>query len=405
MHDHEVALPPAGPRGAERGRRRRHRRRVPQGPRAPERADPLKLLVAAHDAGGAEIIAAWLRRGRTAQLWLDGPARGVFARRLPELAPLPDAPDPAGFDLVLCGSSGVADHERVLVRAARDAGVRSVVWLDHWVNYAARFDVLPDELWVCDEHAARIARETVPGPPWSCAATPTSRTRRRRCARSRARAGRPSASSTSPSRRPRSQRAPPAIRWAGATTSATRCAGTSSGGRRASCACAGTRPSRRRSTRPLLAEFGVDGERRDDARRGHRVGGHGRRLRHDGDGRRPRRRPARDLGDPAGRAAADAAVRRDRAAIPLTGSPEKRGKRADRADLGPVAEHGVGAFGQRRGGRRSAGERGEQDVRERVRFHAGAGDCASASSSSCGPARPGAHRMSDASSSGRTAST
>ena len=98
-------------------------------------------------------------------MWLDGPARGVFARRLPGLAPLPDPPDPAGFDLVLCGSSGVADHERVLVRAARDAGVRSVVWLDHWVNYAARFDVLPDELWVCDEHAARIARETVPGPP------------------------------------------------------------------------------------------------------------------------------------------------------------------------------------------------------------------------------------------------
>ena len=51
------------------------------------------------------------------------------------------------------------------MREAREAGVRSAVWLDHWVNYPERFDLLPDELWVSDEHAARIARETVPGPP------------------------------------------------------------------------------------------------------------------------------------------------------------------------------------------------------------------------------------------------
>ncbi len=50
------------------------------------------------------------------------------------------------------------------MRAARAAGVRCAVWLDHWVNYAVRFDALPDEIWVCDEHAARIARATVPGP-------------------------------------------------------------------------------------------------------------------------------------------------------------------------------------------------------------------------------------------------
>ena len=69
------------------------------------------------------------------------------------------------FDFVLTGSSGYADHERRVVRAAAEAGVRSAVWLDHWVNYPVRFDVLPDELWVCDEHAARIARAQLPGPP------------------------------------------------------------------------------------------------------------------------------------------------------------------------------------------------------------------------------------------------
>ena len=60
---------------------------------------------------------------------------------------------------MLCGSSGGSDLERGVVRAARAAGVPSAVWLDHWVNYPARFvldgeSVLPDELWVADEHAA-----------------------------------------------------------------------------------------------------------------------------------------------------------------------------------------------------------------------------------------------------------
>lgn len=105
-----------------------------------------------------------MRRGNPGDLWLAGPAVRVFARRLPDAVTLAEEPDVAAYDLIVCGSSGAADHERRIVRDARAAGVRSAVWLDHWVNYPERFDVLPDELWVCDEHAARIARETVPGP-------------------------------------------------------------------------------------------------------------------------------------------------------------------------------------------------------------------------------------------------
>jgi hypothetical protein len=79
-------------------------------------------------------------------------------------------PGLAGLDLVVCGSSVSSPLEKQVVRAARAAGVRCAVWLDHWVNYPARFVldgeiVLPDELWVADVHAERLARETVPGPP------------------------------------------------------------------------------------------------------------------------------------------------------------------------------------------------------------------------------------------------
>jgi hypothetical protein len=126
----------------------------------------MRLLVACHDAGGAEIVSAWLRRHRDehdATLLLDGPARAIFAAKVPEAPRVEALGDLDGVDLVLCGSSGAAELERSAVRAARDAGVRSAVWLDHWVNYPARFASLPDEVWVTDEHAARLAEQTLPG--------------------------------------------------------------------------------------------------------------------------------------------------------------------------------------------------------------------------------------------------
>ena len=100
---------------------------------------------------------------------LSGPARAIFAAKLPGLPSLEEVPSLVGFDWVLCGSSASADLERRVVRAARAAGVPCTVWLDHWGNYPMRFvldgeAVLPDELWVSDEHAARLARESVPGP-------------------------------------------------------------------------------------------------------------------------------------------------------------------------------------------------------------------------------------------------
>jgi hypothetical protein len=132
----------------------------------------VSLLVACHDAGGAEIVSCWLRRrpdAHSVPCLLEGPARAIFARRLgPALRTVDALPPLAGLDLVLCGSSAHAPLERRVVRAARTAGVRSAVWLDHWVNYAERFVldgklVLPDEVWVADEHARRLAAATLPG--------------------------------------------------------------------------------------------------------------------------------------------------------------------------------------------------------------------------------------------------
>lgn len=100
---------------------------------------------------------------------MDGPAANVFGRKLgDDLVSHPELPPLGGIDFVLCGSSRAATLERRAVRRARSAGVRCAVWLDHWVNYPMRFEldgvsVLPDEVWVCDEHAAALARAGLPG--------------------------------------------------------------------------------------------------------------------------------------------------------------------------------------------------------------------------------------------------
>ena len=55
------------------------------------------------------------------------------------------------------------------------AASRTAAWVDHWIGYRERFDsVLPDELWVADEHAAALARRTVPGPEIKVVGNPIS---------------------------------------------------------------------------------------------------------------------------------------------------------------------------------------------------------------------------------------
>jgi hypothetical protein len=128
-------------------------------------------VIVAHDAGGAEIVSSWWQRHLgdwDATLVLDGPAVRVFARKLGEdMVADAELPPLDGVAFVLCGSSGAAALERRAVRRARSAAVRCAVWLDHWTNYAMRFEldgelVLPDEVWVSDEHAAALARGELP---------------------------------------------------------------------------------------------------------------------------------------------------------------------------------------------------------------------------------------------------
>jgi len=68
---------------------------------------------------------------------------------------------------LLCGTSFLSDLEWRAIGLARQEGKRCVVMLDHWVNYRHRFMHhgqwhWPDEIWVGDKYAARIARKELP---------------------------------------------------------------------------------------------------------------------------------------------------------------------------------------------------------------------------------------------------
>lgn len=159
----------------------------------PELLSP--LAVVCHDAGACNVILPWLRRaGMRLRPVMGGPAARLFEsfRAHPCAAAAAGtgnainaidasvasvasvASDEAlaaaldGAAMLLSGTGWASDLEHRARRMARERGVFSAAVIDHWVNYAMRFErggetVWPDEFWVTDEHALAIARGTFPG--------------------------------------------------------------------------------------------------------------------------------------------------------------------------------------------------------------------------------------------------
>lgn len=126
------------------------------------------LAIVAHDAGGAEVLSSYVARHCSSCMFvLEGPALDIFERKLGvnTLTPLEEAVDKCNS--LLCGTSFKSALEWRAIAAAQAADKPAVAFLDHWVNYRERFTRFgrwhwPDEVWVGDEIAARIARQDLP---------------------------------------------------------------------------------------------------------------------------------------------------------------------------------------------------------------------------------------------------
>ena len=139
---------------------------------SPIDALPRPLLVAAHDAGAANMIAAWCAEAQTLPdlVYAQGPAAAILSR-VPGLA-VHSSPDWTGEKAatVLTGTGWASDLEHDARLWAADNDIPSIAVIDHWVNYEARFTrggetVLPDTMVVGDALALQIAQETFPGHP------------------------------------------------------------------------------------------------------------------------------------------------------------------------------------------------------------------------------------------------
>ena len=128
----------------------------------------MKIFVVSHDAGGAEVVSAWIKKNNFHQYayCLQGPARSIFSRKLPGIRILDRSElDISRFDLVLTGTSWSSELERQMILQAKEDGVKSAAYLDHWIHYRERFgypaenwlESLPDEIWCGDEYAMRIS--------------------------------------------------------------------------------------------------------------------------------------------------------------------------------------------------------------------------------------------------------
>jgi len=140
----------------------------------------VRVLIACHDAGGAEVVSSWVRHNSDSDYWfvLDGPAKKIFERKLnvsPHWCKVEeiDSQTWQSLDMTLTGTGWASSLERDAITVSKKHNVHTVAFLDHWVNYRERFGYplsdwfqnLPDEIWVGDNQALKLATSCFPKTP------------------------------------------------------------------------------------------------------------------------------------------------------------------------------------------------------------------------------------------------
>ena len=133
---------------------------------------PLPTAVVAHDAGAANLIIAWIKAWKwSVRPCVQGPALKLWEQAFPGQT-IWATPEVAMEDCVslLTGTGWASNLEHEARRYGLSRGLRVAAVLDHWVNYAPRFQragetVWPDEVWVADASAAEVVRQELPPLP------------------------------------------------------------------------------------------------------------------------------------------------------------------------------------------------------------------------------------------------
>jgi len=127
----------------------------------------MNILIAAKDAGGAEVLSSWVQSHPLHHYLfvLGQPALRLFERKCGQIINQDIATIEtvmSGIDLVLTSTSVPPVIEMSVIVAAKQKQVKTITLLDHWAEYLQRFQyqgqtVLPDEIWVSDDDAYQMA--------------------------------------------------------------------------------------------------------------------------------------------------------------------------------------------------------------------------------------------------------
>ncbi len=124
----------------------------------------MKTIVAS-DAGAAEILSFFAKKNKNEYNYLlKGTAKKIFKKNLGKYKTISLKESLKKTKLYICGTGWQSDIHIQIIKATRYKDIKVIAYLDHWVNYKNRFlknnkYYLPDEIWVGDEVAYKIAKK------------------------------------------------------------------------------------------------------------------------------------------------------------------------------------------------------------------------------------------------------
>lgn len=137
------------------------------------------ICLVAHDAGAVNHIIAWHKHlanqqtkpiSRCVTVCLSDPALSLWLRAFPDSKTSNLSNSLSDAKLLISGTGWQSNLEHDARKLARSLGIKSVAVIDHWTTYRDRFirddeEVLPDEIWVTDEYAKKLAENYFPELP------------------------------------------------------------------------------------------------------------------------------------------------------------------------------------------------------------------------------------------------
>lgn len=124
-----------------------------------------RVGIVVHDAGGAAIIFSFLELEKIfAKAFIVGPAKKIVPQALKYVASNSIDELIEDIDVLITGTSYPTKYELLAVSRAKKMGIKTISFLDSWINYRIRFEmgyvlIVPDLVVVTDDYGYEIANK------------------------------------------------------------------------------------------------------------------------------------------------------------------------------------------------------------------------------------------------------